>query len=653
MSQLIKDIIKLLNKATKAYDEGKPIMSDKDWDKIYFELESLENRTGIIYPDSPTQSIFYDTVSKLNKKEHNHKMLSLQKTKDIEDVINFFGNNYIVAMCKMDGLTCSLTYKDGALVSAETRGNGLVGEDILHNAQIIPSIPQRISTTEEITIDGEIICTVAEFEKVSEKYKNSRNYAAGSIRLLNSEECASRNLTFVAWDIPFPVHNALGGELSQAEKLAELMELGFETVPFVEFKSSETSVETIIEYLKAKAFRLSYPIDGIVFKFSDCEYGRSLGETAHHFKNAIAYKFYDEVYETNLLDIEWQIGRTGQITPVAIFEPIEIDGTTVERASLHNLSILYEIFGSNGPFVGQTITVFKSNMINPQIAEAFDKDQSHLFYLDKTFLEPPERCPICGGATVERDNSDSRFLVCDNANCEGKLINKLNYFCGKSGLDIKGLSKATIEKLIDWGWIETFADLYVLGNYRGEWVKKPGFGEKSVDKILKAIEDSKDVNLENFIAAIGIPLIGLNMAKELTKVFSTYADFRAAIDGGFDFATLDGFAEAKHKAIVSFDYTQADDVAKFMITKEKNEESNSELSLKDMTFVITGKLETFKNRAELQSLIEKNGGKVVSSVSAKVNFLINNDIDSGSAKNVSAKKLGIPIISEKNFLEMI
>ena len=645
-SKYIRKLIDFLNQNTKYYNEGKPHITDEDWDKVYFELDLLEKETGIIYPDSPTQSIFYDTVSKLNKKEHNHKMLSLQKTKDAQDVINFFGDRHIVAMCKMDGLTCSLTYKNGKLISAETRGNGLVGEDILHNAQIIPSIPQRISTTEEITVDGEIICTITEFEKFSDKYANSRNYAAGSIRLLSSEECASRNLTFVAWDIPFPMPDSLGGELSQTEKLAELMELGFETVPFVEFKTSEYSVETVIEHLKTKATRLSYPIDGIVFKFSDCAYGRSLGETAHHFKNALAYKFYDETFISTLLDIEWTMGRTGVLTPVAIFEPIDMDGSMVERASLHNLSIMNELFGPLGAFKFDKVEVFKANMIIPQI-----KSVTHSMCYEENLINRPEVCPVCGGEVIIHNGGDSLSLMCINPSCSGKLINRLDHFCGKKGLDIKGLSKATLEKLIDWGWAESFADLYQLYTHRDEWVLKPGFGAKSVDKILDAIENSRSPALENFISALGIPLIGFSMSKELVKTISSYEDFRERILHGFDFTQLDGFAEAKHEAICSFDYCDADNVAKYMnFTKEK-EKSEEDTSLNGLTFVITGKLSHFKNRNELQDFIIKHGGKVSSTISSKVNFLINNDIDSTSAKNLAAKKLGISIITEENFLK--
>ena len=640
----IRNLIDFLNENTKYYNEGKPHITDKQWDDFYFELQDLERETGIIYPDSPTQSILYENVNQLNKKEHNHKMLSLEKTKNIEDVISFFNQKPFVAMCKMDGLTCSLTYKNGQLISAETRGNGIVGEDILHNAKVIPSIPQRIPWLEELVIDGEIISTYSNFEKFNNEYKNPRNFASGSIRLLDANECAKRGLTFVAWDMPFPFLDGLGGEISQTEKLAELMEMGFETVPFVESNTSEVSVETIVEYLKIKAIRLNYPIDGIVFKFSDCAYGRSLGETAHHFKNAIAYKFYDETYETELIDIEWTIGRTGILTPIAIFNPIEIDGTEVSRASLHNLTILKDTLHGSG-WKGQKLEVFKSNMIIPQVYSAEMDDET-----TKNYFDYPHICPICGKETIVKTDNDSSFVVCVNKNCEGQFINKLDHFCGKSGLDIKGLSKATLEKLIDWNWVSCYADLYELKNYKTEWCKKPGFGVRSVDKILKAIENSKTQKLENFISAIGIPLIGLNMAKELVKYITTYEEFRGKINSKFNFTAFDGFAEAKNDALINFDYSEADKVAAYLtfLLDEPKEEDDG---LNGLTFVITGRVNQFKNRAELQDTIVNAGGKVVSAISKNVNYLINNDIESDSSKNISAKKMGIPIISEKYFLE--
>ena len=366
----IQYLVRYLNECTKAYDEGNPKITDEEWDNKYFELKALEEETGLILSNSPTQTITYNVVNALKKVEHNHKMLSLEKTKSPIEVLNFLGENEYLAMCKMDGLTCSLTYRDGELVSAETRGNGLVGEDILHNAKILPSIPHKIPYMDELIIDGEIICTYTDFEKFSSEYKNPRNFSAGSIRLLDSKECATRNLTFVAWDVLTPIRWEV--EFSLSEKLNYIRAMGFTTVPYVcgpayDADGNLITIEEIIEHIQYGAEKNSYPIDGVVFKINDCAYGRSLGETTHHFKNALAYKFYDETYWTRLLDIERTMGRTGVLTPVAVFEPIDIDGSTVERASLHNCSIMTQLFGPLGPFKFQEVEVFKANMIIPQI----------------------------------------------------------------------------------------------------------------------------------------------------------------------------------------------------------------------------------------------------------------------------------------------
>ena len=361
MSVLYDDIFNLvnyLNRCTKAYDEGKPLIPDKEWDALYFQLQELEKETGLILGNSPTQVISYAVVNELQKREHNHKMLSLEKTKSISDLVSFVGNKLFLIMCKMDGLTCSLTYRNGELVSAETRGNGLVGEDILHNAKILPSIPKHIPYTDEITIDGEIICTYDDFEEFKDLYKNPRNFAAGSIRLLDAHECSLRKLTFVAWDI---ITSTYQDEIEQrlSQKLDYLNSIGFTTVPYCCHSGnivSEKAMEVFVEDMKQEAQKLGYPIDGAVVKFDDCVYGRSLGETSHHFKNALAFKFYDETYETRLTNIEWTMGRTGVLTPVAIFDPIDIDGSEVSRASLHNISIMRELLG-NHPHPNQKIEV--------------------------------------------------------------------------------------------------------------------------------------------------------------------------------------------------------------------------------------------------------------------------------------------------------
>ena len=633
----MKALVDRLNYLTKKYDEGHPEVSDKEWDELYFKLVQMEEDMGIHLDESPTQTIIYQVVNELRKVEHNHKMLSLDKTKEIEEVKKFLGkDNDYVAMCKMDGLTCSLRYIGGKLISAETRGNGVIGEDILHNALVIPSIPKTISYQDELIVDGEIICTYEDFEPFSDTYKNPRNFAAGSIRLLDSKECAKRNLTFVAWDVikGFPNDNNV------YSRLLLLTFNGFTIVPF-----EKGSVEHCIEWLTETAKCMSYPIDGIVFKFDEVDFGKQQGETAHHFKNAIAYKFYDDEYETTLQNIEYSMGRTGILTPVAVYEDIDIDGSVCNRASLHNLSIMTELLGDL-PYKGEKIWIYKANMIIPQVSKAEKRNSSEDFHFDI-----PKICPVCGSRTAINESSQ---LYCTNPDCDGKLINKLDHFCGKKGLDIKGLSKATLEKLIDWGWVNNCVDLFSLQDHVKEWVVKPGFGAKSVEKILDSIEESKNCSTEAFIASLGIPLIGRTIAADLAKRFETYEALSKAIDEGYDFTKLPGFAWAKSQALTNFDYTEADKLYGILNVKPApTVVEASEQPLKDMKFVITGSVKHFKNRTELQSSIEKCGGKVVSAISKNVDYLINNDAESTSAKNVAAKKLGIPILTEEEFLEKI
>lgn len=646
-NKIIKEmekLIEILNTETKAYDLGTPRMSDEAWDNIYFSLEAMEKESGIILPNSPTQIINYTVVNELKKVKHNHPMLSLAKTKDIIEVEKFIGNNIYIAMCKMDGLTCSLKYLDGKLISAETRGDGEVGEDITHNAMVISSIPKKIPYKEELIIDGEIICTYEDFKEFSNSYKNPRNFASGSIRLLDSKLCERRNLTFVAWDVIKGIdkYNLF------LDKLSFLKDYGFKTVPC----SFGKSIKEEIEDIKFLAERNSYPIDGVVFKFNDINYGKTLGRTDHHFNNAIAYKFYDETYEAQLKYIDWTMGRTGVLTPVAVFEPIEIDGTIVERASLHNVSIMREIMG-DCCYLGQPLEIFKANQIIPQVKNAKKLDYGTVIAKGGVSVDGFSGdilCPICGGGTaIERSESGTENLICLNENCEGKIINKLDHFCSKKGLDIKGLSKATLEKLVNWGWISNIYDIYELNIHKQEWINKQGFGEKSVEKILKAIEESKNTTLANFISALGIPLVGKTVAKELVKYIIDYPDFRDKIIDNYDFTKIDGFGEKIDKALKDFDYTIADKLYwKYMnidIVELIEEEKNS--SLEGLTFVITGKMQTYKNRDELKAAIEAHGGKVVGSISGKTDYLINNDINSTSAKNKKAKELNIPIITEE------
>ena len=650
----IKFLVRYLNECTKAYDEGNPKITDEEWDNKYFELQELEKETGLILSNSPTQSISYEIVNALNKVEHSHKMLSLEKTKSVDEVSAFVGKKEFLVMCKMDGLTCSLTYRNGELVSAETRGNGLVGEDILHNAKVLPSIPSKIPYMDELVIDGEIICTYTDFDKFSSEYKNPRNFAAGSIRLLDSKECSSRNLTFVAWDVLTPMMFDNGTEYKLNQKLNYLVPFGFTVVPYATgpaFYADDTPVEMdmFIEQVTQMAQGYSYPIDGAVIKFNDCAYGRSLGETTHHFKNALAYKFYDETFTSTLLDIEWTMGRTGVLTPVAIFEPIDMDGSTVERASLHNLSIMSELFGPLGPNRGDEVEVFKANMIIPQIKSIKQKCNYEEYRINQ-----PEVCPVCGGEVNVRDSGDSLFLVCTNPSCDGKLINRLDHFCGKKGLDIKGVSKATLEKLIDWGWLEDFTGVFELGRYKDEWIKKPGFGVKSVEKVLNAINTGTSCELHQFIAALGIPLIGSTASKELAKHFKSWEEFVESAEGGFAFYALPGFGGEMHRSIVEFNYAEAKLLASHYIhfnTPEVATFAPVGADLAGKTFVITGKLTHFKNRDEIKARIEALGGKVTGSVSKNTNYLINNDVNSTSSKNATAKSLGIPILSESDFIQ--
>lgn len=625
-----------LNEWTKSYDEGNPQISDEEWDKWYFKLLSWEQTTHYYPPHSPTQNISYQVVNELKKVEHNHPMLSLDKTKNIVEVDNFVHNHTVLIMTKCDGLTCSLRYLNGKLVSAETRGNGRIGEDITHNALVIPSIPNKINYKDELIVDGEIVCLESDFQKFANDYKNPRNFAAGSIRLLDSNECAKRNLTFIVWDVikGFDNYNWL------SNKLDACSHLGFQIVPWIQHN-------TFDEVLKQDIIEMSedIPYDGIVVKYDDIKFGKSLGETAHHFKNAIAYKLYDETYPTTLRDIEWTMGRTGVLTPVAIFKPVEIDGSTIERANLHNISIMQEILGE--PFVGENLLIYKANQIIPQIYSA-EKDNKA-----QDYFHIPGVCPICGEKTTRRKNLDTEELYCSNPNCEGKFINKLEHFCGKSGLDIRGLSKATLGKLIDEFWISKLEDIFNLEQYRSLWIKMPGFGPTSVNNILTAIENSKTTTLEKFICAIGIPQIGRSASKQLAEYFKSYEAFRNAINNKFDFTKLPDMGDITALKILNFNYEEADNIYYQYLNIPEVEIIESSNKLQNKKFVITGSIKHYKNRNELKSIIEKEGGKVLSAISSNVDYLINNDINSSSSKNVSAKKLGIPIISEEEFLKFL
>ena len=637
--QEIRALIDKLNEYTDAYNKGAPLVSDKEWDDLYFTLLAIEKDTGVIFPDSPTQSI-REVKSELTKVQHTHLMLSLNKTKDIDEIKSFVGKKKFICMGKMDGLTCALRYENGVLVAAETRGDGAIGEDILANARRVKNIPLIIDYKDTLEVDGEIICTWKDFEEFSSEYKNPRNFASGSIRLLDPRESEKRNLTFVAWDWIDAPYDTLG------EELIELDKLGFDTVPYWDgIETKLDNLEEIIEEVKGFCQTWSYPIDGLVFKYDNNKEYHAAGATSHHPNGGLAYKFYDEEVTSVVTNVDWTMGRTGCLTPVIEFEPVELEGTTISRASAHNLSILKSLWGERTGCIGDTVTIFKANQIIPQVNVWTISDDN-----DK-FISPPAICPICGGPTsVHEEESGVKTLWCDNPSCEGKLVNRIVHYCDmKKGMAIKGLSKATIEKLMEKGWLNSISDLYTLKEHRSEWNMLAGFGPKSVDNLLTAIENSKKCELWQFISAIGIPLIGVSNSKQLAGEFGTWANFFNSNQENFIYSMLPNFGYEMEKSLLEFDLSEANFIATNYLSFA---EPTKVVDSNGLVFCITGKLTHYKNRQELQNYIESIGGKVTGSVSKNTNYLINNDTTSTSAKNLSAQKLSIPIISEDDFIKL-
>ena len=626
-----------LNKHTELYDAGKPTISDAEWDKMYFELVELERQfPSLVLSESPTQRVNYAVVNELTKVEHNHPMLSLDKTKNIEEIKSFVGNKDWIAMLKMDGLTCSLLYENGKLIRAETRGDGYIGEDVTHNAMVIPSIPKKISYTGRLVVDGEIICKLDDFEEFAGEYKNARNFASGSIRLLDSKECTKRKLTFVAWDIIGPPkQNSLWAALEW------LSNYSFAVVPFL--RSMHCSVDDTM-CLKQLAEDYKYPIDGFVYKLDNCREYELMGRTDHHFRGGLAYKLYDELYETKLLDIEWTMGKTNTLTPTAIFETIDIDGTDVSRASLHNISIIKNL----GLTRNCTVRVYKANQIIPQIDSCVHNGSAEIVI--------PEVCPVCGKKTEIVQENESEVLVCTNSNCSGKLLGRLKFFVSKPAMNIDGLSEATLDFLISKGWVTDFKAIYHLAQYAPEWQKCDGFGKKSVEKILNAIEQSRNVKLENFITALSIDGIGKAAAKTIAEHF--HNDFKEWYHEGvsqpYRYTLLEDFGEvmcdnmhtfcAKNMEMIS----GLSDEMNFIIPEKAEVTSNPFMN---KTLCVTGKLNHF-TRDSINEKITSLGAKASGSVSSKTNFLITNEA-SGSSKYKKAQELNIPIITEDEFLAMI
>ena len=644
-SERIKDLVELLNKANKAYyQEANEIMTNFEYDKLYDELVGLEKETGMVLSNSPTVNVGYQVVSQLPKEQHNSPMLSLDKTKEVGALADFAGDRKCLLSWKMDGLTVVLTYENGELVKAVTRGNGLVGEVITNNAKTFKNIPISIPYKGRLTLRGEAIIKYSDFEQINResedadsKYKNPRNLCSGSVRQLNSQVTAERNVNFVAFALINADDVDFGNSIEQQYKWMESQ--GFQVVEYRVV--TRNSMEDAVKYFAGKIQTYDYPSDGLVLMFDDIEYGLSLGTTAKFPRNGIAFKWEDEQAETTLKYIEWSPSRTGLINPVAVFEPVELEGTTVSRASVHNISIMEELeLGS-----GDRIKVYKANMIIPQISENLTKSG-----ID----DLPKECPVCGHATEVKAENGIKTLYCPNSQCPAKHVKLFTLFVSRNGMNIDGLSEETLEKFIDAGYIKEFADIFHLDRYYEEIVATPGFGQKSYDNLMDSVEKARNVELSALIYSLGIPNIGSANAKLICKAFNNNIEKirNASVE---ELIEIDGIGEIMAEKFCQY-FADEDNIKKLdNLLKEVNiaepEENTTPQNMDGLTFVITGSVEHFANRNELKSYIEKHGGKVTGSVSAKTNYLINNDAMSASSKNKKAKQLGVEIVTEEVFLE--
>lgn len=656
----VKELVEILNQHRDAYyNKQSSAISDYEYDNLFDELSKLEKETKFVLTNSPTNSVGYEVKGKLTKIKHSHPMLSLDKTKLVSDLKEFANNKDCLLSLKMDGLTILLTYDNGKLIQAETRGNGEIGEDVTHNAKVFENIPLTINYLGRIEIEGEAIITYKDFDIINKKlspeeqYKNPRNLASGSVRQLDSEVAAKRHIKFITWKVPY-IEYDIGTDKDNNffGRLSFVKDLGFDIVPFWTYANGtydEKHIEEIIEDLKKKADNLGYPIDGLVMTYNDIAYGNSLGMTGHHPKHSIAFKFYDEEVETELLNIDWTMGKTGVLTPTAVFEPVDIDGTTVGRASLHNVSILTEL----DLHIGDTITVYKANAIIPQIKE----NLSSKYRRNPEYVPIISKCPICGEDTkLERENSTIN-LICTNPNCKGKLLGKLSHFVSKNAMNIEGLSESTLEKFINEGFIGSFVDIYELKNNFEHGIKHmDGFGEKSVGKLFAAIDNSRNTTLDRFIYALSIPLIGKSASKTISNYFEgDYDKFMDAWYSEFHWIELEDFGFNMSLSMTDY-YSENKEMIKELasyMTFEKKEKVNSNVDLSGKVFVITGSLNTFENRDIAKDKIESLGGKVSGSVSKNTSYLVNNDITSVSGKNKKAKELGVPIIAEEDLIKIL
>lgn len=644
-TERMKELVELLNKAGRAYyQEDREIISNYEYDKLYDELEALEEETGITLAGSPTVSVGYEAVNALPKETHETPMLSLDKTKEIEVLKNFVGNQKTVLSWKMDGLTIVLTYQDGKLKKAVTRGNGIVGEVITNNAKVFKNVPLQIAYQGELILRGEAIISYSDFEKINKqiedvdaKYKNPRNLCSGSVRQLNNEITAKRNVYFYA----FSLVRAEGVNFnnSRACQFEWLKTQGFDIVEYRMVDSK--NLEETIQYFSDKISTNDFPSDGLVALYDDIAYGDSLGSTAKFPRNAFAFKWKDEIRETTLKEIEWSPSRTGLINPVAIFEPVELEGTTVSRASVHNISILKELELG----IGDRIEVYKANMIIPQIAENLTRSRN---------LTIPEFCPVCKKTTKIQKSNDVEVLICTNPECQAKKIKSFTLFVSRDAMNIDGLSEATLEKFILNGFIKEFGDIYELERYKDAIIEMDGFGEKSYENLIENIKKSSHTTLPRLVYALGIANIGVANAKVLCKEFDY--DLQKLMRADEEtISQIEGIGSVIAKSVTDYfkneeNQRKLEHLLTYLTFEEMKIETGNPLSGKQ--FVITGSVNQFENRNAMKEFIENRGGKVTGSVSKKTDYLINNDTESSSSKNKKAKELGIPILSEEDFLKL-
>lgn len=641
----MKELVELLNRAGRAYyQEADEIMSNYEYDALYDELTRLEKETGTTLAGSPTIHVGYEVLSELPKERHERPMLSLDKTKDVQALREWVGSHKALLSWKMDGLTIVLTYQNGELFKAVTRGNGEVGEVITNNARVFRNIPLRIPFQGELVLRGEAVIGYREFARINKeipeadaRYKNPRNLCSGSVRQLNNEVTAKRNVHFFAFSLVRA--EGVDFENSHEKEFLWLQGQGFETVEYKVVTAE--NLEEAVRWFSERIEENEYPSDGLVALYDDIAYGRSLGQTAKFPRDSMAFKWQDEIRETTLKEIEWSPSRTGLINPVAIFEPVELEGTTVSRASVHNISIMRGLELG----VGDTIEVYKANMIIPQIAD--NKTRSGV-------RDIPAACPVCGGATEIRKINDVESLYCTNPDCQAKKIKSFTLFVSRDALNIEGLSEATLEKFIARGFIHEFADIFRLPRFREEIVELEGFGEKSYENLISSVEKARKTTLARVIYSLGIPNIGLSGAKLICRQFDDEVE-RLLAASEEELAAIDGVGPVIASSFTGY-FADPEKKERFFrllseLTLEK-EETAAVQDLKGKVFVVTGSLTHFSNRAELKELIEKRGGKVTGSVTGKTDYLINNDTESSSSKNKKARELGIPVISEEEFLKL-